>query len=70
MRNQPTQDHIDLAAELVNDEFLTGYELAKRAGVRAQHVYNVFPPTRREADGTIEPGKATSWLAGNLANRK
>jgi len=69
MRNQPTAEHKAQAIALVAGENLTGYELAKRAGTRPQHVYNVFPPARREADGTIATAKAEAWLAGYLANK-
>jgi hypothetical protein len=69
MRKNPTQAHLDQAVALVAGEDLTGYELAKRAGTRPQHVYNVFPKARRQADGTIKAEAATKWLAGFLANR-
>jgi hypothetical protein len=74
MRKQATEQTTEQAEAIVNGEDLTGYELAKRVSeagfpIRAQHVYNLFPQSRRNEAGQVDAEKATKWLAGFLANK-
>jgi hypothetical protein len=68
MRKQPTTELTNEWASKITGD-LTGYQLSKLMGVRAQHIYNVFPKVKRNDVGLINKEDAVRFASNYFANK-